>query len=210
MAEEPENPGFVVIDTESSDLFSKDPLTGKFLPADHPDQAHLASFCAIATHPNLEIQEVHNIPIKPDGWVMSEGATRVNGLTTDWLLANGEPLERAVDLYVNYIAAGRIVIGYNVWFDLKLMRGAMRRAGRSDMLPETKSICMMWAAAGRRQKLAVTCARLGIAYSEMHTALGDAMAALDIARRLAATSRLPAPRTYNVTSNLTGNEQETT
>lgn len=119
---------FLVIDTETTGLFDFKQ------PADADGQPRLASVAfVLADEAGGEIMAVKRL-IKPDGWEMPDEAFKVNGLSTEFLDANGVPVLTVLEEYEGFIRNGMIVIAFNAQFDTKVMRAEMRRAGRPDRL----------------------------------------------------------------------------
>lgn len=129
---------YLVIDTETNDLPDWD------LPADHPDQPRLAQLAMIECEPgpDFEITGVRDFYVKPDGWLMSPGATAVNGLINESLEKDGIPIGQVLDVYEKSILEGRTIVAYGARFDCKVMRGEFRRAGRYDLFEQTPNICL--------------------------------------------------------------------
>lgn len=213
-------PRYCVIDTETSGL----PLYAKKgeppPAADAPGQPRLASFTALCTTDDLQVDEENsiNVLIRPpliDGvpeWVMSEGATKVNGITDIMLQEEGIPVRDVLAIYSEYIANGWIVVCHNRVFDLKVMRGELRRAEMPDLFEQTFAICTMSGtveickipptgrqmATGRRgfkqPKLMEAYQHFyGAEFPDAHTSMADARACLAIFRKLVETGMAPEP-----------------
>lgn len=140
---------FLIFDCETSGL----PLRGrgpddKPWPADHPRQPRMAALAMIWTTPALSIIKEKRWLIKPDGWLMEPGATKVNGLTDNFLKENGGPIGPALDAFEEAVAEGHIFVAHNVVFDAKIIRGELRRAGRPDHREQTLTVCTMMRSAG--------------------------------------------------------------
>lgn len=210
----------VVIDTETSGL----PLYAKKgeppLAADAPGQPRLASFTAIVTTPDLEVDEEQSISVlvrpkmidgKPE-WEMQPGATAVNGITTEQLIAEGINVLDVLSIYSEYINQGWIVVAHNAQFDTKIMRGELRRAGMPDLFEQTLNICTMQATieickiaptgkqmtTGRRgfkqPKLMEAYHHFhGEEFADAHASMADARACLAIFRKLVETGAAPEP-----------------
>jgi len=130
---------YLVLDTETSGLFDFSK------PADGEGQPRMASISMILLNECLEVEsEIYRL-IAPVGWEMdsTSEAAKVNGLTNEKLLAEGVPVELPLAIFSGAIAEGRIVVAHNAQFDLKILRGEMRRAGLPDLFEETKNICTM-------------------------------------------------------------------
>lgn len=128
---------YAVIDSETTGLFSYDK------PADAEGQPRMAQFAACILRDDLSIERHSSLLIKPDCWVMSEEGTAIHGLTQALLLEKGFPVSNALALYNQLLDEDYIIVGYNVSFDLKVLRGELRRAGLPDRFESTRSIdCM--------------------------------------------------------------------
>lgn len=183
---------YLIFDTETSGL------PDYAAPADDLNQPRLAEFAGITVicdpddaEPAISVIEPYLV--KPEGWVMEEQATAVNGLTTEYLLAHGKPLAGLLAAYVEAIKAGCIMVAFNARHDLKVMRGELRRAGMEDLFEQTPNICLMrssWQKAidmkkanGTRKgwpSLADACRHFGIEHHDDHRAAAGARGALGV------------------------------
>lgn len=193
---------FFAIDTEGSGLFKYiDPVTKKPIPADDPSQPRLAEFAGIYLDRDLQPEKEVQFYVTPDGWEMTEEATAVNGLKTDFLQEFGVPVVGVLDIYAEAIREGRTIIAYNAQHDCKQMRAEFRRSGLDDMFMVTKNICAMRGcdplkiekASGKKgwPKLSDACRYFEIVMPDEHNALDDARAAAEIARHLQRLDMLP-------------------
>lgn len=191
---------FLVIDTETTGLFDFKQ------PADAEGQPRLAAVAFIlADEAGGELVAMTHY-VKPDGWEMPAEAFAINGLSTEFLDANGVPVATVLDEYEALVKAGLIVVAFNAQFDAKVMRAEMRRAGRPDLFEETPNICVMrnLAPYGKEGmpimrgfiKLVEACGYFGFAHDGAHDALHDAQAARQILARLIADGRLPDARVH--------------
>lgn len=187
---------FMVLDTESTGLFDFK------LAADDPSQPRLATAAIILLDAIDAEPREFGFMVKPDGWEMPAEAGGVNGLTTEMLLAGGNPVSQVLDFYESCVRDGYQMAAYNAQFDGKMMRGEYRRAGRDDLFEITPNVCLMRAMAsamkGQRPpgskgfpKLAEAAAFVGHTIEDAHTAMPDARAALAILRWLYARDMLP-------------------
>ena len=199
---------FAVFDTETTGLFQfKDQTTGEPIPADAPGQPRMASFAAILTDERgVEIERTKFF-VKPDGWTINDTyAAEVNGLTDEFLNANGVPVAEVLDYWAKLIERGLIAAAFNAQFDCKMMRAELRRAGRDDLFEKTKNVCLMRALAPYKReglcimrgmvKLSEACSYFGIINENAHDAMADAEAARGILERLIADRRLPEPKVH--------------
>jgi DNA polymerase III subunit epsilon len=143
-----------------------------------------------------EIQSQHDFLIKPRGWMMSAEATEKTGLTTEYLEQHGGTIDEALDLYVRAIESRRVLAGWNLRnFDMKLMRGELRRAGKEDLFMQSRSLCLMQSSRNivnaldkrgrvKMPKLEEACTHFNIKPDAAHRALADALATYHIWQKL--------------------------
>lgn len=197
-------PHYLIVDCETSHLFQYKDDAGKSIPADAPGQPRLAELGLIFVNHAHEIEAKHSFLIKPEGWEMHPEAEAKTGLTTEFLKANGTPIAEALTIYRAGIAARRVVVGFNVMFDLKMMRAELRRAGFEDNYLQTRNLCLMWAtramvhATGKNGQLKnpkteEVCDYFGLPHST-HRALPDCESNYAIMMKLIECRALPEPK----------------
>jgi len=190
-----------VIDTETSGLFDFSRAADGF------EQGRLAQLAVILceSEPDFEITHKADFYVKPDGWLMSPDATRVNGLTDEFLEANGIPIAQILDFYAKAIHEGRGVVAFGAQFDCKVMRGELRRAGRDDLFNITPNTCLMRTMTGicrltksngkgiKWPKLEEAMAYFDLPFEVTHHATNDVMAAYQIMCKLNEVGSLKEP-----------------
>lgn len=178
-------------DTESNKLFD-------FTKRAHEEgQPRLAQIGMIfADGETGEIQSQHEFLIKPRGWIMEPEAIEKTGLTTEYLDQHGGPIDEALDLYVRAIESRRVLGGWNLRnFDMKLMRGELRRAGKEDLFMQSRSIDLMQSCRNivqardkrgmvKAPRLEEACAHFNFEQPKAHTALADANSVYQIWQKL--------------------------
>lgn len=196
---------YVVIDVETSGLYIYKNPDGTPHPADAPDQPRLAELAMIKCDDDFNVVAELQYYIRPDGWEMHPDATAINGLTTEFLLANGVPAIQAITAYHTLIGMRHIVVAHNAQFDCKSLRGESRRLGVPDLFELTFNVCTMRSAMKMVPKvkklngkggfpgLVDVAAHLDIPHSETHSALDDARTTVQIAKRLHEGGWLLAP-----------------
>ena len=187
----------LVIDCESTGIFDYD------LPADAPGQPRVCQIGMIWVRDDLsEVASAERL-IKPDGWTIGPEATAVNGLTQEMLEEAGEPIDRALTSYVDAIEQKHIIVGFNVAFDCKLMRGELRRAKMKDYYMQTRTLDVMQGCRrmvdartkdGRKKAptLEEACRHFAVELEPTpHRALGGARATLSILQRMRDSGQMP-------------------
>lgn len=199
----PERRGYMVLDTEGTGLFDYKQ------PADADGQPRMASLTIIYVSPELEEDRRYSVFIRPNGWEMTEGATKVNGITTEYLNEHGIPVEEALNEFQSGVDNGYILVAHNAQHDGKQLRAELRRAGMDDRFEQTPQICTMRAMTdickipprggrGGYKWPALSEALLYIGETELgdHTAHNDAEGALKLLRWLHKNGQLPEPKVY--------------
>lgn len=190
---------YAIFDTETSGLFDFSK------PAHAEGQPRLASLSMILLDRELREERTIDAYVAPDGWEMQPGAQEVNGLSTEFLLANGRPIADVLAEYVAVIDEGYVLVAFNAQYDTKVMRGELRRIGEDDRFEATPNICVMKASTPvcqirkkrgvgfKQPKLSEACEFFGITNADAHSARADTRAALEIFLKLHALSALPEP-----------------
>ncbi len=196
-------PGYIVTDTEGTGLFDYKQ------PADADGQPRMASLTMIFVDADLNVEKEYSVYIRPDGWEMTEGATKVNGLTTEFLNEHGVPVTEALNEYSSAIDNGRIMACHNSQHDAKQIRAELRRAGMDDRFERAPNICTMRALTdickipprGNRggykwPSLSECCVFFHMEEFGDHTAKADAYACLALLRKLKEMGAMPEPMVH--------------
>ena len=128
---------YCVFDTETSGLFDFSK------PADAPGQPRLASIAFVFLSDDFEIEREFYRLVRPSGWTMPYGATRVNGLTNEMLHKDGIPVRAVLNAFNHLVDMNYTFVAHNIQFDMKVMRGELRRAGLRDYRDELRTVCTM-------------------------------------------------------------------
>jgi DNA polymerase III subunit epsilon len=193
--------GYLVIDTETSGLFDFKK------PADDPSQPRLAALAMIWTDDEGNALQREKHFVRPDGWSMQAEASRINGLTDDFLTENGIAIGEVLDRYEAEVRDRIPVAAYNAQFDCKMMRGEFRRAGRDDLFMITHNTCLMRAsnklgaygfqsATRGWPKLKEVAAFFGHEGYDEHDAMADAEAARVVLANLIRIGELIPPQVH--------------
>lgn len=195
--------GFIATDTEGNGLFDYKK------PADADGQPRMASLTMIFCDLDLLEQRRYSVFIRPNGWQMTEGATKVNGITDDYLNEHGIPVVEALNEFQSAIDNGYIFAAHNAQHDAKQLRAELRRAGMDDRFEQTKQLCTMRAMTdickippkgnrGGYKWPALSEALLFIGETQLgdHTAHNDAEGCLKLLRYLKRTGQMPEAKVH--------------
>lgn len=101
-------------------------------PSDAAHQPHLVQLAMVLLDDDLRERASTSVIIRPDGWTIPDDVAAIHGITTEIALAVGIPEKVATTLYMSLLyGTGASVVAHNVDFDLRIMRIAMLRAGRT-------------------------------------------------------------------------------
>jgi DNA polymerase-3 subunit epsilon len=129
-------------DCETSGLVHRD------LPAEHPHQPHLVQLgVVLATDAGSEVSSAELV-VRPTGWTIPEGASRVHGITSGIAAEIGVPLATVLSVFLQLRANASELVAFNMDFDDLVMRAAIARSGRtpSNAGPSKLTCCMRDAA----------------------------------------------------------------
>lgn len=112
----------LVFDTETTGA------NGEDLPNEHPAQPHVVQLGALLLHPET-LAEVScvDLIVRPDGFVIPDGAAKVHGITTETALKFGLPLQVVVAVFTNMRAIATECVAHNFKFDFRMMSAALAR-----------------------------------------------------------------------------------
>ena len=188
----------LVIDCETTGLFDYAE------PADAEGQPRLCQLGMIWLQDDLSMYAEAEYLIKPDGWTLTEEAAAINGLTQELLEEKGISIGGVLEEYASAIDKKAVIVGFNVPYDIKLLRGELRRAGMNDRYMQTRTMCIMQGCRkivdartpdGRKKAptLEEACRHFDIEREPVpHRALGGARATLMILQQLRDRGMMPA------------------
>lgn len=187
----------LVFDTETTGLPRFD------LPADDPRQPRACALAAILADADGNEVEIIDHVIKPDGWEVPDEVARIHGLTTAICMERGVPVREVLDDFMRLHDLAVEIASYGIGFDLKILRGELRRAGlpdsygakpACDIIRAAAELCRIaptnkMMAAGRKSNKLPKLSEaveivLGQSHETAHTALGDARMALRLMAKM--------------------------
>ena len=81
--------------------------------------------------------------IKPDGWTIPAGASRVHGISTNDCAAFGIPIKHAAATFNRMLDNATVLVAHNIKFDLFLLDVECRRLGKTDFADDKSQFCTM-------------------------------------------------------------------
>ena len=110
--------------------------------------------------------------------VMEEGSSNIHGLAPSDL--EGAPSFREIAQWLPHFLEERVVCGFNVSFDARMLNYEFSRAGSDFKISQT--FCARYGISGNNKSLGEVCDDQGFRIKNAHTALGDARATLQVLR----------------------------
>jgi DNA polymerase-3 subunit epsilon len=165
---------FVVLDTETTGL--------------HPEAGdRVLSMAGVRVRDGvLRRSEVFDALINP-GRPIPAGSIRFHGIT-DAMVAEAPSIDVVLPAFLRF-AEGAVLVGHEVWFDLRCLEPDVARLGLPSLTatrPVLDSLLLSQAvhASASDHDLDAVAARLGVRIQARHSALGDALATAEVFVRL--------------------------
>ena len=90
-----------------------------------------------------DLQQGVEAIIRPDGFSIPVDAARVHGITTERAMAEGQPLQKVLQQFLNALEQADTLVGHNIAFDENVLGAELLRCGFSNPLPYRKHYCTM-------------------------------------------------------------------
>ncbi len=129
----------LAIDTETSGLCLWDKQS------EDPNQPRLVEVAAVLRHDG-RVQNVFNVIIKPEGWIIPDEAAKIHGITTEIALKVGVKLHFVALMLEELVNQADVIICHNVKFDVKMLKITAHHATRPHLraaVEATKTYCTM-------------------------------------------------------------------
>lgn len=185
----------LAVDTETTGMLRFGPEH----PADAEYQPRMCQLGMLLLSPTFEVIERYEGIIKPDGWTVPDDAVAIHGLTTEICAARGVPVAEALAAFERFHAQCEEIIVFSPTFDLKILRGEIRRNNPAandhyaerpvvDVMRAVSSHCKLPLKKGKGfklPKLKEACEiLLGIQHDRAHDAMADIERTVDLFRWL--------------------------
>ena len=89
------------------------------------------------------IIEKGSMIIRPDNFIIPDEASSIHGITTEYALENGVPVELALLKIELLCREADIVVGHNITFDEHIIDAEFCRAGKTPCIRNMQEICTM-------------------------------------------------------------------
>lgn len=129
--------GYVFFDTETTGIINE-----RFPPAHHI-QPRIVQLAAIVTDCAFKQQAQLCVLVRPQGYEIPAGATRVHGITTQQALDYGVPASVALAMFNNLCRMAGTLVAHNMRFDHFVVKGEYQRLGKPFAGEQTLKLCTM-------------------------------------------------------------------
>ena len=110
------------------------------------DSSRIASIAYIKTDTQYNIIKKEIVYIKPDQWSVSEEASKINGLTDEYLKNNGIPMIEFLSNFTNDLENTKYLVAHNIKFDINVLLSEIHRLNLSSLYHNIRNmnfICTM-------------------------------------------------------------------
>jgi DNA polymerase-3 subunit epsilon len=130
--------------------------------------------------------EVFDALVRPDRPIPAS-SVRFHGIT-DEMVAQAPPIDVVLPAFLRF-ADGAVLVGHEVWFDLRFLEDQARRLGlpaltESHAILDTRLLSELIHPAAESHDLDAVAQRLGVPLEGRHSALGDALTTAEVVVRL--------------------------
>ena len=108
------------------------------------ERANVIQFAYAVYNEDKNMVASVNTLIKPEGWVIGEGALRVHGIKQEDCEKLGIPLFNVINMFHNHAKICDFIVAHNLKYDFKLLKFSYERVGMLDEFPvHLKKVCTM-------------------------------------------------------------------
>lgn len=99
------------------------------LPSEDPSQPHITQIAAeLCDESNGNVLASMDVLIKPDGWAIPADIAELTGITTERALAEGIPVDEALDQFITLWRRAALRVAHNESFDMRMVRIQLMRS----------------------------------------------------------------------------------
>lgn len=109
----------------------------------NPQRDRLVQLAWIVATENGEVIGKSSMVVRPEGFVIPQGATRIHGITTEMAIRSGVPLKHSLQQLVTSGANASLLVAHNITYDVGILKGEFHRAGLAYPFDATPHICTM-------------------------------------------------------------------
>ncbi|NOX86346.1 MAG: PHP domain-containing protein, partial [Chlorobi bacterium] len=127
---------FLIFDTETTGLPKNynAPLT------DFDNWPRLVQLAWQIHNEKGELEDVKNFIVRPEGFDIPRGAEKIHGITTEYALKEGQPLEFVLEEFNKTLKEVKVIVGHNIEFDLNILGAEFLRMKMDTPLFDVKAV----------------------------------------------------------------------
>ncbi|GAA4361239.1 hypothetical protein GCM10023185_28180 [Hymenobacter saemangeumensis] len=130
---------YLVFDTETNGL----PRDWKAPVTDTDNWPRLVQLAWAVYDQHGQVLERRCHIIRPEGFVISEDAALIHGVTQERALREGVRLSEVLDAFVQRLHVAELLVAHNIAFDAKIIGAELYRASRPMRLDKKSQLCTM-------------------------------------------------------------------
>jgi DNA polymerase-3 subunit epsilon len=81
--------------------------------------------------------------VKPEGYEISQGATNIHGITTQYAIDNGHSVLEVLKDFANDVKKAKLIVAHNLDFDRNVISAEFYRGGYGDLIDKIHGVCTM-------------------------------------------------------------------
>jgi DNA polymerase-3 subunit epsilon len=130
---------YLFFDTETSDL----PRDFNAPESHTRNWPRIVQLAWVTAESSASVSPTENHLIRPAGFRIASGASGVHGITTDFALANGVPLQPVLDSFLHAVENATTIIAHNINFDTNIIGAECARIGIPNPIRQKQMRCTM-------------------------------------------------------------------
>ncbi len=130
---------YLFFDTETAGL----PANYKAPVTDSKNWPRLVQIAWHVVRPDGLFEPLVTRIIKPDGFTIPEGASKIHGITTEKAMSEGQELHVVMREFLRDVERAACLVGHNIDFDMNIVGAELHRLNVPHSMLSKKQICTM-------------------------------------------------------------------
>ena len=105
--------------------------------------SHIVQIAMVQLDSSFQEIQTYSEVIRPDGYEIPQQAVAIHGITTEYALRVGVPIEHALDAFDVMCANTSVLVAHNIDFDLRMIQSTLTRLNRNDATNNMSKYCTM-------------------------------------------------------------------
>ena len=105
--------------------------------------SHIVQIAMVQLDSGFQEIRTYSEIIRPDNYEIPQQATDIHGITTEYALRVGVPIEHSLDAFDEMCAKSSVLVAHNIDFDLRMIKSTLTRLNRYDTTNDLSHYCTM-------------------------------------------------------------------